>query len=125
MAEFPQFDFKELDGRQTPFVKPQHYKKGSTTETDLTGHDNPLPTADYGMTESGVWIPKRVDDEGNTLTQVTGSIDEYELPVTINKNVEVLGVFRGEDSTIPPGATTRLLAVDTSKYSELFLQYRP
>jgi|SRR5690625_3463628 len=76
MAEFPQNEWIEVNERLVPLTKPQHYKKGSTTEVELTGHDNPLPTADYGMTESGLWIPKRVSDDGAVHTQLTGSIVE-------------------------------------------------
>lgn len=46
--------------------------------------DDPYPTGDYGMTEGGVWIPKKVSDDGTTLTQVTGSIVEY-LPDDLKK----------------------------------------
>lgn len=91
MAKFPQIEWIEIDGQMWPTTKPQHYKKGSTTETELTGHDNPLPTADYGMTESGVWIPKRVSDDGAQHTQLTGSIVEL-----FNESVEVsAGAFVG------------------------------
>lgn len=77
MAEFPQFVWLDVNGQLVPSTKPQHYKKGSTTETELTGHDNPLPVAGYGMTESGVWIPRKVSNEGHDLTQVTGSNVEH------------------------------------------------
>lgn len=92
MAKFPQVEWVEIDGRMVPSTKPQHYKKGSTTDTELTGHDNPLPTADYGMTEGGLWIPKRVSDEGAQHTRVTGSIveDGIKTSKVIKQELETL-----------------------------------
>lgn len=72
MADFPRFEWMEIDGRMVPSVKPQHYKKGSTTATELTGHDNPLPVANYTQNEKGVWLPTSKDNP--VPTQVTGSI---------------------------------------------------
>lgn len=71
MAEFPLIEWKNIDSRQVPFTKPQHYKKGSTKETDLTGHDNPLPVANYTQSDSGLWLPTSKDNP--VPTQVTGS----------------------------------------------------
>lgn len=57
-----------------------------------------LATAGYGMTEGGVWIPRKVSDEGYDLTQLTGSNveDENSIPTRTRKietfvrhNVEV------------------------------------
>lgn len=31
--EFPYIAFVNVDGQAIPFTKPQHYKKGSTTDT--------------------------------------------------------------------------------------------
>src|SRR5699024_12130331 len=76
MGKFPQFKWMEIDGRMVPSIKPQHYKKGSTTETQLTGHDNPLPVANYTQNDSGVWLPTSKDNP--VPTQVTGSKGEYE-----------------------------------------------
>src|SRR5699024_5916086 len=75
MAKFPQFEWMEIDGRMVPSIKPQHYKKGSTTETQLTGHDNPLPVANYTQNDSGVWLPTSKDNP--VPTQLTGSNGEY------------------------------------------------
>src|SRR5699024_3628169 len=47
--EFPDIAFVNVDGQAVPFTKPQHYKKGSTTDTLLTGEDNPLPTKDESV----------------------------------------------------------------------------
>src|SRR5699024_2929200 len=71
MADFPQYDWKILDNTTIPFTKPQHYKKGSTTEVELTGHDNPLPVANYTQNDSGMWMP--VSKSNPVPTQVTGS----------------------------------------------------
>lgn len=57
-----------------PGFTPQFFdKNGYATEVDP---DNPYPSGDYGMTEGGVWVPKKVADDGTTLTQLTGSIVE-------------------------------------------------
>src|SRR5699024_2320052 len=76
MAEFPQYDWKILDNTAYPVTKPQHNNKGSTTETELTGHDNPLPVANYTQNETGLWLP--VSENNPVPTQVTGSKGEYE-----------------------------------------------
>lgn len=49
--KFPQLEWINDDGRLIPVPKVQHYKKGSTTETELTGHDNPFPTTDKAVLE--------------------------------------------------------------------------
>ncbi|TFJ92133.1 hypothetical protein [Lentibacillus salicampi] len=41
--------------------------------------DDPYPTGDYGMTEGGVWVPKKVSDDGTTLAQLTGSYVEEKV----------------------------------------------
>lgn len=88
MADFPQFEWMEIDGRMVPSVKPQHYKKGSTKATELTGHDNPLPVANYSQSDSGIWLPTSKDNP--MPTQVTGSIVEVlditDLVGTISAN---------------------------------------
>src|SRR5690625_3501888 len=68
--------FIELNGRTIPVFPPYHEKDGDWV---VTGDRNPLPVAGYGMTESGVWIPRKVSDEGHDLTQLTGSNGEEEL----------------------------------------------
>lgn len=75
MADFPQIEWIEVDGRMVPSTKPQHYKKGSSTETELTGHDNPLPVANYTQNDKGIWLPTSKDNP--VPTQVTGSIVDY------------------------------------------------
>lgn len=98
MAKFPQIEFGTVENRLAAFTKPQHYKKGSTTETELTGHDNPLPTADYGMTEGGLWIPKRVSDDGAQHTQLTGS-NVVEPERTIAESVTIEPGAKWESTT--------------------------
>jgi len=78
MARFPQVDWVAVNGRDTPFTKPQHYKEGSTSETDLTGHDNPLPTTDKSVRAelesikaTQAKILERLDEPLDT--QLTGS----------------------------------------------------
>src|SRR5699024_7299552 len=95
MAKFPQFEWMEIDGRMVPSIKPQHYKKGSTTETQLTGHDNPLPVANYTQNDSGVWLPTSKDNP--VPTQVTGSNAEEKIVenITVSANSSV------DSGTIP------------------------
>src|SRR5690625_3353476 len=84
MARFPQVDWVAVNGRDTPFTKPQHYKEGSTSETDLTGHDNPLPTTDKSVRAELESIKatqdkilKRLDEPLDT--QLTGSNIEQKI----------------------------------------------
>src|SRR5690625_5842187 len=84
MAKFPQLDWVAINGRDTQITKPQHYKEGSTSETDLTGHDNPLPTTDKSVRAelesikaTQAKILERLDEPLDT--QVTGSIEEDEV----------------------------------------------
>lgn len=59
-------------------VLPQHeLLDGSFAKT---GENNPLPIAEYGMTENGVWVPRKVTEDGHGLTQLTGSYVEEILP---------------------------------------------
>src|SRR5690625_3601386 len=81
MANFPRIKWLNVDGQQVPFTEPQHFT-GNGDETARTGHDNPLPVANYTQNESGLWLP--TSKENPMPTQVTGS------------NVE-LEVYKGED----------------------------
>lgn len=76
MAEFPLLKMINIDGRQTPFVYPQHKTLDGYKET---GEENPLPTASYGMTDSGVWIPQKVSNDGALDARLTGSISEENI----------------------------------------------
>src|SRR5690625_2274696 len=98
MAKFPQLDWVAINGRDTPFTKPQHYKEGSTSETDLTGHDNPLPTTDKSVRAELESIKatqdkilKRLDEPLDT--QVTGSNVEDGIPVNqVKRLIERLDI---------------------------------
>src|SRR5699024_6851768 len=92
MADFPQYDWKILDNTTIPFTKPQHYKKGSTTEVELTGHDNPLPVANYTQNDSGMWMP--VSKSNPVPTQVTGS--NVELISRVSKFINARFFVAGE-----------------------------
>lgn len=87
MAEFPQVHWKTIGRDNVPFSKPQHYKKGSETDTELTGHDNPFPVANYTMNDSGIWLPVSKDDP--MPTQLTGSNVEEVLSFDKNPEVEL------------------------------------
>src|SRR5699024_10691969 len=57
----------------------------------ITGKKNPLPSMLYGIDSEGNPKPVNVDDNGNVLTQLTGSIEEYALPVReVGRAVEVI-----------------------------------
>src|SRR5690625_1317281 len=73
MADFPRIKWLNVDGQQVPFTEPQHFT-GNGDETVRTGHDNPLPVANYTQNESGLWLP--TSKENPMPTQVTGSIAE-------------------------------------------------
>src|SRR5699024_11489671 len=106
MTKFPQLDWVAINGRDTPFTKPQHYKEGSTSETDLTGHDNPLPTTDKSVRAELESIKatqdkilKRLDEPLDT--QVTGSNVEKKVLVErsiYNKNTPNVGFRPPEGS---------------------------
>lgn len=63
MSRFPILEWENIDGMNTPFTYPQHEKKGGSFV--VAGENNPLPVAGYGMTDNGIWIPKRVNDDGS------------------------------------------------------------
>lgn len=65
-----------VNGRQVPLVLPQTYNYDKD-DWVITSDKDPLPIVEYGTTEGGVIVPKRVSDEGHELTQLTGSINEY------------------------------------------------
>src|SRR5690625_1053085 len=73
MANFPRIKWLNVDGQQVPFTEPQHFT-GNGDETVRTGHDNPLPVANYTQDENGIWLP--VSKDNPVPTQVTGSIVE-------------------------------------------------
>src|SRR5690625_3539704 len=79
--EFPDIAFVNVEGQAVPFTKPQHYKKGSTTDTLLTGEDNPLPTKDESVEARLQAIEQTqsqiLDKLNDTIdTRLTGSIVE-------------------------------------------------
>lgn|SRR5699024_797177 len=122
MAKFPQFEWMEIDGRMVPSIKPQHYKKGSTTETQLTGHDNPLPVANYVQNDSGVWLPTSKDNP--VPTQLTGSNVEDE---NITNKIESIpaGESKYVRMTIPEGAMYFSLIIRTQTGSVASIRYTP
>src|SRR5690606_5649603 len=65
-----------VNGRQVPLVLPQTYSYADD-DWKVTSDRDPLPVVEYGTTEGGVIVPKRVSDEGHELTQLTGSYVEY------------------------------------------------
>lgn len=104
MADFPILEWVNINGERVPFTKAQHKKSdGGYVET---GEDNPLPVADYGMTEGGVWIPRRVTEEGHDITQLSGS------------NVEENGYLKTKEKrTIEQGVITDSERIGGSSYS--------
>lgn len=62
-----------VNGRQVPLVLPQTYSYADD-DWKVTSDRDPLPIVEYGTTEGGVIVPKRVSGEGHELTQLTGSI---------------------------------------------------
>lgn len=67
-----------INGRQVPLVLPQTYSYADD-DWKVTSDRDPLPVVEYGTTEGGVIVPKRVSDEGHELTQLTGSNVEHIL----------------------------------------------
>src|SRR5690625_3550219 len=66
----------------------------------------------YGVDEHGNYRPVKVDNDGNVLTQVTGSIVEY--------------IAEGEKVPIPAGATVEVIPnIDVSMYRYIFVQVKP
>src|SRR5690625_4597329 len=89
MADFPILKWMQVDGRSVPFTYPQHQKGNGYV---VTGEDNPLPTGNHVMTESGIWIPQRGTDEGAAHTQLTGSkvelvTDRNLIDIPVNSSV--------------------------------------
>src|SRR5690606_28356702 len=68
-----------VNGRQVPLVLPQTYSY-KDDDWKITSDQDPLPIVEYGTTEGGVIVPKRVNDEGHELTQLTGSYVEEIIP---------------------------------------------
>lgn len=105
MADFPILKWMQVDGRSVPFTYPQHQKGNGYV---ITGEDNPLPTGNHVMTESGIWVPQRGSDEGAAHTQLTGSNVEYDRVV---------------DVTISPGSLLTVIPqqrIDSSKVYAYF-----
>lgn len=90
MADFPRIKWLNIDGQQVPFTEPQHFT-GNGDETVRTGHDNPLPVANYTQNESGLWLP--TSKENPMPTQVTGSkVERIELlPATSLRDTSTFG----------------------------------
>lgn len=65
-----------VNGRQVPLVLPQTYSYADD-DWKITSDRDPLPIVEYGTTEGGVIVPKRVSGEGHEITQLTGSLKEY------------------------------------------------
>ena len=65
-----------VNGRQVPLVLPQTYNYDKD-DWVITSDKDPLPIVEYGTTEGGVIIPKRVSDDGAADVRLTGSIPEY------------------------------------------------
>lgn len=97
--KFPQLEWITVDGRPTPVPKVQHYKEGSTTETELTGHDNPFPVANYTQNSNGLWLP--VSEDNPVPTRLTGSNieDGQAIPVRETNGITVLRVDSGVEVT--------------------------
>jgi|SRR5690625_597376 len=83
MADFPILKWLQVDGRSVSFTYPQHQKGNGYV---ITGEDNPLPTGNHVMTESGIWVPQRGTEEGAAHTQLTGSNIEKR---TLFSNVQI------------------------------------
>src|SRR5690625_3726891 len=116
-------------GNRNPAIPPVFDTTGEEDYRRVTP-DNPLPTKDKKLDERLTAIENKLDnviENGAINTQLSGSIMEDELPVVINKNVEVVYVKSGktEGVYIPAGMTIRLDEVDMSKYSEFMVQFRP
>jgi len=106
MARFPQVDWVAVNGRDTPFTKPQHYKEGSTSETDLTGHDNPLPTTDKSVRAELESIKatqdkilKRLDEP--LPTQLTGSNVEDAESIPVRSTRRLVAYKQVESERVP------------------------
>lgn len=106
-----------VNGRQVPLVLPQHW---NGSDWVVTGVDNPLPTVDYGTTESGIIIPKRVSDDGAAHTQVTGSI----VAKGTFKNVEILADAFFETPTINASGRELSFTCITNQNSNIRIQWR-
>src|SRR5690606_39175121 len=77
-----------VNGRQVPLVLPQTYSY-KDNDWKITSDQDPLPIVEYGTTEGGVIVPKRVSDEGHELTQLTGSnmdvaYGNYDQTISLN-----------------------------------------
>jgi len=73
----PLFSDVNIDGQIRKIIDTQHFTGSNNEGRVRSGEKNPFPVAGYGMTESGLWIPKRVSDDGAQHTQLTGSKVEY------------------------------------------------
>lgn len=107
MADFPILKWMQVDGRSVPFTYPQHQKGNGYV---VTGENNPLPTGNHVMTESGIWVPQRGTDEGAVHTQLTGSIVSLAMV--------------GDAVTVADGAFLNLLLIENIKYKKIRIGVR-
>src|SRR5699024_9170130 len=88
MPNFPQLEWINVDGKLVPSTKPQHYKKGSITETELTGHDNPLPVEDDAVKKAVKDLElalNELDIPDADYTTILNKLDEINASVVDNK----------------------------------------
>src|SRR5690625_177101 len=113
-------------GNRNPAIPPVYDTTGKEDYRRVTP-ENPLPTKDKDLDERLTAIENKLDsviENGAINTQLTGSNDEYELPVRIESNVEIINVFKGVE--IPPGGTVRLdPSININKFSDILVQFRP
>lgn len=75
-------------GRYPGFVASHDVSEDGSQDMRITGKKNPLPSMLYGIDSEGNPKPVNVDENGNVLTQLTGSNVEKEIDrdVTITAN---------------------------------------
>src|SRR5690625_4822732 len=116
MADFPRIKWLNVDGQQVPFTEPQHFT-GNGDETVRTGHDNPLPVANYTQDDNGIWLP--VSKDNPMPTQVTGSNMEEGIPVNTLINSEIETVL--DAVSVEGNEKTASIFLNPKNASELYL----
>lgn len=111
---------EENPGNRNPALPPQFDTTGKGDYRKVTP-ENPLPTANYVMSESGLWIPEpEVRD-----TQLSGSIVEK---IDITEEVGIISAGGEARVVIHPPERTKYISMairsKTGRVSSAHLEYR-
>ena len=103
MADFPILKWVNIDGKNVPFIYPQHKNGENYVET---GTENPLPIANY-VQKNGLWLPVSEENPVPTKTELTGSsLAEGEAIPTKNVRKVIIDTLLDSESVEPNSWST-------------------